>query len=170
MKRKILLTAVLLFSIHIYGQETNIPTHDETINFIEHSIRDFKKADPAGEIPVDLKQFYGWFQNDMATCEKQNYFELFLQKITDNYKKLQTFANLKFITNTSGAIIKFQTVLEKTVNIPPRQADNPTNNCQVKLAPGQYYIWAEREGKITSDSLRKVYIKLDTSAITINEK
>ena len=170
MKKNILIIAIGIFFVQNANAQTTLePTHEETINFIEQSIADLKYADPAGEVPADLKEHYGWYQNDMETCEKQKYFEEFMQEITDNYKKNGKFASVKLATKEEGAIIKFQTIFEKVRKNDPRQADNPTNNCNVKLAPGQYYIWSERKGKPTSDLKRRVYIKLDSALITITE-
>ncbi len=169
MKKNILIIAIGIFFNQYASAQSIEPSHEETISFIEESIAELKKSDPAGEVPADLKEHYGWFQNDMETCEKQKYFEKFMQDITDNYKKQGKFAVVKLATNEEGAIIKFQTIFEKVRNNLPRQADNPTNNCTVKLAPGQYYIWSERKGKPTSDLKRRVYIKLDSSLVTLTE-
>lgn len=170
MKKIIISMAFFLFiSKLLIAQDTLIPTHQQTIDFIEQSIIDLKSMDPAGDIPSNLKENYNWFQTDMATCEKQEYFEGFLQNITDNYKQYGKFATVKFTTATDGAVIKFQTVFEKIKKVTPRQADNPTNTCVVQLAPGQYYVWSERKGKITSDIKRRIYIKLNTPTVTITE-
>ena len=168
-RRFIFIVISVLNSVTLQAQDILVPAHEETINFIEQSISDLKKMDPAGEIPVDLREHYNWFQTDMANCEHQKYFESFLQDITDNYKKIGKFAKVKLMTDREGAIIKFQTIFEKLKMVPPRQADNPTNKCEVQLAPGQYFIWSERSGKATSDIKRRVYIHLDTPTVTITE-
>ena len=99
MKKNILIIAIGIFFIrYAPAQSTLEPTHEETISFIEQSISELKKSDPAGEVPTDLKEHYGWYQNDMATCEKQKYFEEFMQGITDNYKKQGKFAVVKLAT------------------------------------------------------------------------
>ena len=160
----------MFFFPFIQAQPNNVPSHEENISFIEESIQDLKRLDPAGDVPTDLKEHYTWFQSDMKTCEKQKYFPEFLQQITDSYKDQGKFAQVALATEEEGAIIKFQTIYEQLRKNKPRQADNPTNNCKVKLAPGQYYIWSERKGTPTSDLKRRVYIRLDTSLVTISEE
>src|ERR1051326_5790344 len=121
MKKSILILAIGIFSVQYSNSQTKLePTHEETINFIEQSIDDLKKFDPAGEVPADLKEHYGWYQNDMKNCENQKYFEEFLQEITDNYKKNGKFAVVKLATKDDGAIVKFQTVFERVRKNDPR--------------------------------------------------
>ena len=59
--------------------ENTVENLRNTISEMRMAIDELKKSDPAGEVPADLKEHYGWYQNDMKDCEHQKYFEKFLQ-------------------------------------------------------------------------------------------
>jgi hypothetical protein len=130
----------------------------EGIPFIDESVKILMKLDDSGEIPTELKQFYGWYQRDMATCEKESYYPEFTERITRLSLEKGVFFTVTFATDKEGAKVKYQTVFDRVNKRPPLEANNPTNRCVNKLPMGYYYVWCERDGKPTSDTEKKIYV------------
>jgi hypothetical protein len=59
-------------------------------------------------------------------------------------------SELKVKTDTPGARVKIQTLGQRERKEPPRTLKKQTT-CTEKIPIGRYYIWAERDGRPTSD-------------------
>lgn len=68
----------------------------------------------------------------------------------------------------SGALIKYQTVGERKRNEPPLTA-NQLTKCKTTFPIGRYYIWAERNGKKTSDENKTFEIVKPEDNVEIEE-
>ena len=70
-------------------------------------------------------------------------------------------------TETTGALIRYQTVFSRIVGDVP--VTGCTSSCQQFLAVGSYYIWAERDGLPTSDTNARFDVVERTVPIAITE-
>lgn len=67
-----------------------------------------------------------------------------------------------------GATIKFQSVASRGINSTPTTA-NQLSTCDAKISIGRYYIWAERNGKPTTDMTEEHKIVKENESIQLRE-
>lgn len=91
-----------------------------------------------------------------------------VQQIFEYSQATQTLVKISFLTDSTGATIRYQTPYDRVAQIPPKIANNLTNLAAANMEICQYYIWCERNGKKTSDV--NLYDILADQAITIQER
>jgi hypothetical protein len=150
-----LILLVVFLQVSVSHAQT---TADSSIEFVESSIKQLQKKTNTGGVPLSLKKYYKWFTKDMKDCHNQEYYNDFMQTITDESIEKGIYHQVEIVTPTPGAQVKYQTVLERVKKITPKETNNPTNNCINQWPLGYYYVWAERKGKPTTDINKRVWI------------
>ncbi len=163
MKPLLLLLFVFQLDTGFFAQQVGIP-------FIDSSIVFFRGKDDSGEIPLALQDYYNWYLQDMNTCETKKYYSEFTQKITDLYAYYGHTVLIQVKTDKSGAKVKYQTIFEREAKKQPNEFTNPTNNSSMKLPPGYYFIWCERDGKPSSDKEKRVTVDGNTVVTLLEDK
>lgn len=87
--------------------------------------------------------------------------------IKENKRKTYCIVTISTRPNP-GATIKYQTVYQRFKGTKESTA-NSTTNCDLSLPEGDYYIWVERYGRITSDKDAKFEIRQGCNPIIIQE-
>jgi hypothetical protein len=99
--------------------------------------------------------------------EKNDYFFM-IKTIYDYSVATNTRATVKFITDSAGAVVKYQTPYDRAALKTPRTANGVTNSSSSKMEFCQYYIWTERKGKKTT-SMNTLYDVLEDKELFIHE-
>lgn len=90
-------------------------------------------------------------------------------QITALSTQQNTGASVVIITKRDGAFIKYQNHEEHDNNGEVHSAARSTNNVNENMAYGEYFIWAEREGRATSNKNAFYYIGEKNKTIEIEE-